>query len=73
VGLGAGAVGALPQGDPGDHALRWRNEHDVPAYLDALERGDAGRVRMIESALTAKMRAFNERVRSAQGSNNYPG
>ena len=43
------------------------------AKRDALERGDAGRVRMIESALTAKMRAFNERVRSAQGSNNYPG
>ena len=40
------------------------------AKRDALERGDEGRVRMIESALTAKMRAFNERVRSAQGSAN---
>jgi oxygen-independent coproporphyrinogen-3 oxidase len=38
LGLGAGAVGALPRGDDPRHAVRWRNDPDVGAYLDALKR-----------------------------------
>ncbi|MFO0601742.1 MAG: radical SAM family heme chaperone HemW [Polyangiales bacterium] len=40
LGLGAGAVGAVPRVDDVRHAVRWRNDHDVPAYLAALERGE---------------------------------
>ncbi len=40
LGLGAGAVGCVPAGDGSRSALRWRNAHDVPAYLAALDRGE---------------------------------
>lgn len=40
VGLGSGAVGALPTAGRAFHAERWRNQHDVSAYLDALDRGE---------------------------------
>lgn len=40
LGLGAGAVGAVPRGDDPRHATRWRNDADVPAYLAALDRGE---------------------------------
>lgn len=40
LGLGAGAVGAVPRADDPRHAVRWRNQHDVPAYLAALEAGE---------------------------------
>lgn len=39
LGLGAGAVGCLPLRDGSFGAERWRNLHDVPAYLAALEGG----------------------------------
>jgi putative oxygen-independent coproporphyrinogen III oxidase len=39
LGLGAGAVGCLPLRDGSFGAERWRNLHDVPAYLAALEAG----------------------------------
>jgi coproporphyrinogen III oxidase-like Fe-S oxidoreductase len=30
----------VPRGDDPRHSLRWRNAHDVPAYLAALEAGE---------------------------------
>lgn len=40
LGLGAAAVGCVPdRGDP-TRATRWRNVYDVPGYLDALSRGE---------------------------------
>lgn len=40
LGLGAAAVGCVPDGDDATRATRWRNVYDVPGYLAALERGE---------------------------------
>ncbi len=68
LGLGAGAVGCVPRDDGSYAAERWRNAHDVPGYLAALERGELppGETEALDAA-TRVREALLLGMRTAEG------